>query len=142
MAQATGRGRAARCARHRLRLPGHGHGGGRGGRLERGAVLGAKELQGAGGEDPAGVREPDAAGAPQHSQVPSLLDGHAQRQAKSHLYHRVHVIRVLKAVPKTHQAKCQEVTAAGMEEVVHPDPFSVELLAFLFSTYHPWESHL
>lgn len=44
-----------------------------------------------------------------------------------HLHHRVYVIRVLKAVPKTHQTKCQEVTTASMEEVVYTDPLSAEV---------------
>lgn len=71
-------GGATRRARNRLRPPRHGHGGGGGGGVERGSVLGAQELQGAGGQDPAGVRQPHPARAPQHRQVPSLLDGHAQ----------------------------------------------------------------
>lgn len=53
-----------------------------------------------------------------------------------HLHHRVYVIGVLKAVPKTHQAKCQEVTTAGMEEVVHTDPFSVEVTKFIMIASH------
>ena len=44
-----------------------------------------------------------------------------------HLHHRVYVIGVLKAVPKTHQTKCQEVTTAGMEEMVYSNPLSAEV---------------
>lgn len=72
-------GGATRCARNRLRVPGHGHGRRRGGSVERGAVLRAQKLQGPRGQDPASVREPHAAPAPQHRQVPPVLDGHAQR---------------------------------------------------------------
>jgi len=74
-------GGAARCAGHRLRVLGDGHGGRRRGGVEWGAVLREEELQGTRGEDSAGVRKPDPAGTSEHRQVPSLLDGHTQRQA-------------------------------------------------------------
>lgn len=75
-------GGPARCAGDRQRVPRHGHGGGRGGGVERGAVLGAQELQGAGGEDPARLREPHAARTSEHHQVPPVLVRHSQRQAQ------------------------------------------------------------
>lgn len=75
-------GGPAGCAGDRQRVPRHGHGGRRGGGVERGAVLGAQELQGAGGEDPARLREPHAARASEHHQVPPVLVGHSQRQAQ------------------------------------------------------------
>lgn len=75
-------GGPARCAGDRQRVPRHGHGGGCGGGVERGAVLGAQELQGAGGEDPARLREPHAARTSEHHQVPPVLVRHSQRQAQ------------------------------------------------------------
>lgn len=72
-------GRATRCPRDRLCIPGHGHGRGRRGGVERGAVFGTQELQGPRGQDPASVRKPHATTASQHRQLPSILDGHAQR---------------------------------------------------------------
>lgn len=74
-------GGAARCAGNRLCLPCHGHRGRCRGCLERGAVLGTKELQSPGGQDPAGLREPHTAGTSQHRQVPQILDRYSQRQA-------------------------------------------------------------
>lgn len=43
------------------------------------------------------------------------------------LHHGVHVIRVPETVPKTHQEKCEEVTAPGLEEMVHTDPVGLEV---------------
>lgn len=71
-------GGTTRCAWNRLRLLGDGHGRGRGGSLERGPVFRAEKLQKPGGENPNGVREPDATGPSQYRQIPSILDGYSQ----------------------------------------------------------------
>lgn len=39
----------------------------------------------------------------------------------------VHVIWFLEAVPKTYQAKREKATSASVEEMVHPNPLSIEV---------------
>jgi len=69
-----------------LRVLGHGHWRGRGGGVERGAVLGAQKLQGPRRQDPASVWKPHTTPASQHRELPSVLDGHAQRQTTRNYY--------------------------------------------------------
>lgn len=89
-------GGPARCAGDRQRVPRHGHGGGRGGGVERGAVLGAQELQGAGGEDPARLREPHTTRTSEHHQVPPVLVRHSQRQAQGQSHsHTISTVSVI-----------------------------------------------
>lgn len=83
-------GGTARCPRDRLRSPRDGHRGGGGGCLERGAVLRTEELQGTGGQNTDGVRQPHQAGAPQYSQVSPVLDRHSQRQTEGSYYNDIH----------------------------------------------------